>query len=190
MLFSEDAWPGLADGSITLTFRRWKRPQAKTGGRSLTPIGVLAIDDVSVVPVDGISDAEARAAGYDSRDQLIERLGRGGEVYRVAFHLDGPDPRIALRSATELTAEDVDELERRLSRYDGAASHGPWTRVVLGLIGERPGVPAADLAASLGRERLSFKADVRKLKALGLTESLEVGYRLSPRGRAFLERSP
>ena len=51
------------------------------------------------------------------------------------------------------------------------------------------GAPA-DLAASLGRERLSFKADVRKLKALGLTESLEVGYRLSPRGRAFLERSP
>jgi len=29
---------------------------------------------------------------------------------------------------------------------------------------------------------------VRKLKELGLTESLEVGYRLSPRGRALLER--
>ncbi len=33
-----------------------------------------------------------------------------------------------------------------------------------------------------------FKTNVRKLKALGLTESLEVGYRLSPRGRAFLEK--
>ena len=30
---------------------------------------------------------------------------------------------------------------------------------------------------------------MRKLKALGLTESLEVGYRLSPRGRAFLDES-
>ena len=30
---------------------------------------------------------------------------------------------------------------------------------------------------------------MRKLKALGLTESLEVGYRLSPRGRAFLRRA-
>jgi hypothetical protein len=43
------------------------------------------------------------------------------------------------------------------------------------------------LAERFGRERLPFKADVRKLKALGLTESLEVGYRLSPRGRAYLE---
>jgi hypothetical protein len=29
---------------------------------------------------------------------------------------------------------------------------------------------------------------VRKLKELGLTESLQVSYRLSPRGRALLER--
>ena len=45
----------------------------------------------------------------------------------------------------------------------------------------------ADLAARLGRERLDFKTDVRKLKALGLTESLTVGYRLSPRGMAWLD---
>ena len=45
---------------------------------------------------------------------------------------------------------------------------------------------AGDLADALGRERLPFKADVRKLKALGLTESLPIGYRLSPRGEAFL----
>jgi hypothetical protein len=42
------------------------------------------------------------------------------------------------------------------------------------------------LAASLGRETAPFKADVRKLKELGLTESLLVGYRLSPHGRAYL----
>ena len=56
---------------------------------------------------------------------------------------------------------------------------------VLGLIADRPGTRAPDLAASLGRETARFKADVRKLKELGLTESLEVGYRLSPRGRAY-----
>jgi hypothetical protein len=37
-------------------------------------------------------------------------------------------------------------------------------------------------------ERLPFKANVRKLKALGLTESLDIGYRLSPRGEALLAR--
>lgn len=41
--------------------------------------------------------------------------------------------------------------------------------------------------ALMGQEKLHFKTDVRKLKALGLTESLEVGYRLSPRGTALLD---
>jgi hypothetical protein len=58
---------------------------------------------------------------------------------------------------------------------------------VLELIRDHPATRAADLAASLGRDTRPFKTDVRKLKELGLTESLEVGYRLSPRGRALLE---
>ncbi|HEU4546515.1 MAG TPA: hypothetical protein VFR88_09515, partial [Microlunatus sp.] len=61
----------------------------------------------------------------------------------------------------------------------------PITRVRFHLDPDQ-GDRRADLAAELGRERDDWKRDVRKLKALGLTESLEVGYRLSPRGRAFL----
>ena len=69
---------------------------------------------------------------------------------------------------------------------DRASRHGPWTAPTLRLIAERPETRAADLAAGVGRETLPFKADVRKLKELGLTESLEIGYRLSPRGRVVL----
>lgn len=47
---------------------------------------------------------------------------------------------------------------------------------------------APELAARLGRETLSFKTDVRKLKALGLTVSLGVGYRLSHRGEVLMSR--
>jgi hypothetical protein len=65
-------------------------------------------------------------------------------------------------------------------------AHGAWIMQTLGAIAERPATRAGDLATDLGQERLPFKANVRKLKALGLTESLEVGYRLSPRGRAYL----
>ena len=54
------------------------------------------------------------------------------------------------------------------------------------MIAERPAVRAGDLAASFGRETAPFKLDVRKLKALGLTLSLTVGYQLSPRGQAYL----
>ena len=45
--------------------------------------------------------------------------------------------------------------------------------------------PAPDLAAAFGRETAPFKIDVRKLKNLGLTLSLPVGYMLSPRGEAY-----
>ncbi|MEX2373090.1 MAG: hypothetical protein WD800_04750, partial [Dehalococcoidia bacterium] len=78
---------------------------------------------------------------------------------------------------------------QRLGRMDGG-ERGPWTRDVMRLIDASEGVRAADLAGRLGRETQRFKGDVRRLKALGLTESLEVGYRLSPRGRALLAASP
>jgi hypothetical protein len=100
--------------------------------------------------------------------------------------LDGPDPRVALREQAELSDEDRRALDLRLDRWDAARADGPWTREVLRLIAENPGVRAPDLAASLGRETLPFKRDVRKLKELGLTLSLAVGYEISPRGRAYL----
>ncbi|HET9558634.1 MAG TPA: hypothetical protein VFS70_15950, partial [Actinomycetota bacterium] len=83
-----------------------------------------------------------------------------------------------------------DELVARLARLDRASSHGPWTRATLELIASHPERRAGDLAAMVGREIQPFKTDVRKLKALGLTESLEVGYRLSPRGQALLAQLP
>jgi hypothetical protein len=108
-------------------------------------------------------------------------------TYRIAFtFVGGPDPRAELASAADLSAADRGELDKRLDRMDRASPHGPWTRDVLRLIAARPAERAGDLAESMGRERLPFKADVRKLKNLGLTISLERGYRLSPRGEAYL----
>jgi hypothetical protein len=104
----------------------------------------------------------------------------------MAVSLAGPDPRVSLREQADLAPEDRAALDARLDRWDAARADGPWTRQVLRLIAERPGVRAPDLAASLGRETLPFKVDVRKLKELGLTVSLAVGYEISPRGRAYL----
>ena len=72
---------------------------------------------------------------------------------------------------------------------DGKSTNGPWTTETLQLIADNPGTRAADLAPELHQERLPFKANVRKLKELGLTISLERGYRLSPRGTAYLLRT-
>jgi hypothetical protein len=190
VLFRKEHWAGLAEGSVTLAFRRWRRPSVKPGGRLITPVGVLAIDELRPITEDEITAADARKAGFADLDSLLGELaGREGDLYRVGFHRAGDDPRIALRNRAELGDDDVAELTVRLRRLDRASRHGPWTEAVLRLIGERPGVRAGDLAESLGRERLSFKTDVRKLKALGLTESLAIGYRLSPRGQAWLARA-
>ncbi len=108
-------------------------------------------------------------------------------TYRIRFHaLHEPDPRDRLAASDLLGDDEAADLDRRLARLDRASSHGPWTLAVLGAIAARPAVRAADLAQSFGRETQPFKIDVRKLKNLGLTISLEVGYRLSPHGEAYL----
>ena len=188
MLLKRQTLEGIAEGRITLAFRRWKRPTVRAGGELRTSIGVLAIDAVDAIGEADITESDADSAGHPSRAALIAELNRrsGGSLYRVALHLAGDDPRAALREQGALDDEDVAAIGARLARFDRASRHGPWTETVLRLIEASPGVRAPDLAASLGRETQPFKRDVRKLKELGLTESLKVGYRLSPRGRAWL----
>lgn len=186
MLFRKVDLAAIAAGEITVAFRRWKRPLARAGGTQQTPAGVLAFD--AVERVDAVSDADARRAGLPDAAAVKALLrGREGDLYRIRFHVAGPDPRIALRAAADLDADERQAIATRLARLDRASRHGAWTEATLRAIAASPGVRAGDLAAAFGRERLKFKTDVRKLKALGLTESLEVGYRLSPRGRAYLD---
>jgi hypothetical protein len=189
VLFRRDELAAIRAGRVDLAFRRWKRARVRPGSRMRTPVGVLEVATVRAVGRSAIDDAEAARAGYASRRELLEALdGRGeGDIHRVALRYAGEDPRVALRERDDLTGAELDEVTRRLERLDRASRHGPWTEAVLALIAERPEVRAADLAAALGRERQPFKLDVRKLKELGLTESLERGYRLSPRGRVVLE---
>jgi hypothetical protein len=186
MLFTHDDLRRIAMGEMTVAFRRWRRPTVKTGGVLRTWAGVLAIESVDVIDAEQVTDADARRAGRRDRAAVLAGLRDDGRLYRIGFRLAGPDPRIALRERVDLSKAEREELGRRLGRLDAASRHGPWTVQVLRLIADRPATRAADLAAVLGRDKAPFKADVRKLKELGLTESLEVGYRLSPRGRAYL----
>ena len=191
MILTGKVLEGIRRGAITCAFRRWLRPSVKSGGTLLTATGQLEIRAVVPIHADDISDADARRAGYASRTALIAELHQRGEgaLYRIDFGALGADPRVALRARAELTVEERASLLARLKRLDGGAAEGPWTRRTLEAIRDHSGLRAADLCRHVGQERLPFKVNVRKLKALGLTESLEVGYRLSPRGRAVLAAS-
>ncbi len=182
--------PGIERGEITLTFRRWKRLQVVVGNTYRTGVGRLVVESVDVVDPGSITGTDAKRAGFGSPADLVREFRGAADLptYRICFRLaSDPDPRSRLASSAALTADEVAHLTRRLDRLDRASGYGCWTMATLRAIEARPGVRAADLAASFGREKAPFKLDVRKLKNLGLTLSLEVGYRLSPRGAAYLE---
>jgi hypothetical protein len=195
VLFEARFWPLIVDGSVTVTFRRWKRRQVVAGhryrtGHRIAGRQLIEVDAVEIVDPASITDADARRAGFSDAATLVGELRADAAlpVYRVEFHrIDEPDPRSVLAADADLSPADRAEIDRRLDRLDRASTHGPWTRSVLVAIADQPATRAAELAAAFGRETAPFKLDVRKLKNLGLTESLEVGYRLSPRGVAYLD---
>ena len=189
MLFQKRFWEPIRSGEVTVTFRRWKRQQVVAGQIYRSSPGRLEVTRVDVVAPASITDADARRAGHPSAAALIDDLrgGPGDDVYRIEFRfLDEPDPRDVLAANTDLDETDIAEIDIRLGRLDRASTHGPWTRAYLEAIEANPGVRAPDLAATFGRETQPFKTDVRKLKNLGLTLSLRIGYRIAPRGEAYL----
>lgn len=193
LLFKKPFHAGLVDGSIRVTFRAWDKPHVRPGGRyRCHPIGVLEVDSVTKVRVGEITAADATLAGFATLAELQAFLRSGprgdaltdaSELFRVELHHGGDGDRVEIALDAELSADDIAKLADRLAKLDGRK---PWTQQTLKLIAKHPRVAASKLAKKLKRETLPFKVDVRKLKKLGLTQSFEVGYELSPRGQAFL----
>jgi hypothetical protein len=180
---------GIAAGDVTTVLRRWDAPRATAGGTQRTPAGTIRVDRVTEYPADHqVTHAQAIAAGYPDAKSAQAELDRrpAAHTYVIAVSYVGPDERHALAATDRLATAERAAISTRLNRWDAASSDGPWTRRYLDLIAANEGVRAPDLAADEGQETARFKRRVRQLKGLGLTISLDVGYRISPRGKAFL----
>jgi predicted metal-dependent enzyme (double-stranded beta helix superfamily) len=190
VLFERRLREGIGEGRIVLTFRRWNRCQVVAGHRYRTGSDIIEVDAVDLVTAQDIDAGQASEAGYATVKELVADL-RGDEktaLYRVRFHrVDEPDPRDELAAQSELTGREIAALTAQLTRMDNSGSRGPWTSAVLTQIADHPATVSTVLAGALGWERQDFKLHVRRLKQLGLTISLDVGYRLSPRGEAYLQ---
>ena len=192
MQFTADSHDDLAAGRITLTVRLWTRPQVKVGGRYNVGPVEIEVDDIELVPFGALTDEDVARTGMTDREAVRTRAAHAGPigddtlVYRIELRVVGKRRQPAARPAD---AKTVAEVIAKLDAMDARSAHGAWTRPTLRLIGNHPGTVSTELAAAVGRPRPEFKADVRKLKALGLTESLEVGYRLTRLGRAVVRRS-
>lgn len=186
MLIKDEILQRIKTGEITILFRRWSRPGAKTGGTQMTQLGVVGIDLVEKVNEDEITEKDARNSGFASKAELLAHLSyRDDDIYRIRVHFAGEDPRKGLREQADLSDAELNEIVEDLRKLDKNSKRGNWTQSYLQLIHDRPNTHAIVLARSLGLDNAHFKPWVRRLKALGLTESLRPGYRLSPRGRRY-----
>ena len=94
MIFSQELRDDVLAGEITVSFRLWKRPKVKTGGRY--PVGPgsgrIEVDSIDLVPFAGITEADVRRAGEPDRETLRRRAAHAGPIddgtlmSRVEFH--------------------------------------------------------------------------------------------------------
>ena len=152
LLFKKPFWNGLQTGAITLTFRRWQKPHVRVGGRyRCHPIGVLEVDDVRLVPTAAISEEDARAAGFASREVLVSYLAELGPlrddtpIWRVALHHGGDGDRVEIALDDRLSVEDVATIREKLRKMDAKK---PWTAKTMAMIEANPRVAASKLAVS------------------------------------------
>lgn len=192
LLFQKRFHQGLVEGTTTLTFRAWSKPQVKPMGRyRCHPIGVLEVSAIERVAVRDITEEDARRAGFEAREALVVYLGERSpvtdtsEVFRIVIAHVGDGDRVTVAMDDDLDLGALETLEKKLGAMDARSPRGAWTHATLAAIRARPKVAASQLALSFGCEKLIFKADVVKLKKLGLTQSFEVGYGLTPRGVAY-----
>lgn len=188
MLIKLEILEAIKSGDIDLQFRRWKRATVKPGGTLKTRVGVMQIGAITPLTADQVELKDVRRAGFSDLDDFGRWLDsmKPGDLCKIEISYLGEDPRIALRNSSDLTPDELAEVNAKLNAMDKRSDGGAWTSAYLTKISENPGRLAEELAHQLGMEKQPFKARVRRLKLLGLTESLEVGYRLSPRGKTVL----
>ena len=100
MQFSPELRELVADGTITVSYRLWSRPQVKVGGVYRTASVTIEVDDVELLPFSSITDEDLALTGEVDLESLRRRAAHAGPIhddtplYRVAFHVcrteDGP----------------------------------------------------------------------------------------------------
>jgi hypothetical protein len=91
--FSPELREDVASGLITVSFRLWKRPKVKVGGRY--PVGLVSIeiDSIELVPFSSLTRLDIRRSGERDRESLRQRAAHAGPIdedtllYRIEFHV-------------------------------------------------------------------------------------------------------
>jgi len=189
MLFKKIHLDGIKSGEIRLAFRKWQRCALKAGSLLQTAVGLIKILKIEIVKKDQISDTDALYAGFSDKQQLLKSFPQDslGQIFKLSICYHSPDPRVALREQTVLSAQQFNTMKKRLKRLDQYSKKGNWTAKVLATIKNHPNLHALGLSELTGFDREWLKLNIRKLKNLGLTISHHIGYEISPLGMVFIE---
>jgi hypothetical protein len=188
MQFTKDFKEAIRAGSVCCSFRTWPSPQAKVGGQyNLHPTGAIEVTALRQIRFADAGHRQVRQSGFPDTEALRAylKVDDNDLVYLVEFRYLG-EVTVKVPPGQKLNARQARSLANKLTRMDQRSGRGPWAHRTLTLIDQQPGTRAADLAGVLGWDTAPFNANVRKLKQLGLTLSLDTGYRLTDRGVALL----
>lgn len=98
MEFSKDLRDAVMAGDITVSFRLWRQPRVRQGGRYRVGPTQIEVDSVELMPFAAITPDDIRRSGERDRESLRHRAAHAGPVtddtllYRVEFHLAGSPP--------------------------------------------------------------------------------------------------
>jgi hypothetical protein len=93
--FSRDLRDDVISGDITVSFRLWRRPKVKVGGRYPVGPAHIEIDSLELMPFASVTADDVRRSGEPDRESLRRRAAHAGPIgddtllYRIEFHLVG-----------------------------------------------------------------------------------------------------
>lgn len=186
MQFTKPFKQRIAKGEITSSFRQWRKPQAKVGGQyNIPPFGAIEVIALRETNLATATQRQISTTGFRSAEALAEYLSvdLNTTLFEVSFRYLG-EQDVNKPSTEQLDEAALTKLRSKLKRMDADA---PWIELALTLIAKQPGTRAADLAPRFDMDTPTFKRNIRRLKSQGLTQSLEVGYRVSERGEQVLQ---
>src|SRR3954463_14346649 len=79
--FSPDIRDLVADGTITLSYRLWSRPQVKVGGVYKSGSVTFEIDDIELLPFSTITDEDLARTGEPDIESLRARAAHAGPIH-------------------------------------------------------------------------------------------------------------